>query len=83
MQGYTFQVSTGEGSPIFLFEVAANGQDEAVTRARDLFSDQVDADGNLHVDLTFGLTGGRIKLRSIEDINLDSIIEVREDLEPF
>jgi hypothetical protein len=80
---YTFQVPAPPAAgPSFAFELLAFDENDAIKKARELIDEQTDEDGRLHVDLTFGLSGGTLKIEQA-DISAASIIEVRDNPEPF
>ena len=83
MRDYTFRVGESEG-PALHFELMAEGDEEAVEKAKRLIVEQSDGDC-LDVELTYGLTGGRIWLNPA-CITAQSIVRSRElsvDTEPF
>lgn len=78
MQQYSYQVpSHPRGGIAFMFDVTASDPFEALTKARALLDEQSDDEGNLHIDLTFGLTAGKLKIfaGAIDD---DSLIDVKD-----
>lgn len=82
MADFTIRVPADASGPVFLFHVTADEPKAAVRKARQLLREQKSKDGHLHVDLTFGLTGGKLTIPE-SAISEDGIIDIREDSEAF
>jgi hypothetical protein len=81
MEQFTFRVPPSGFGPFFFFDVNARNEDEAVDKARRLLCEQ-SPDGHLHVDLTFGLTAGRLIVPE-SAVSREGIVEIRKDTKPF
>jgi hypothetical protein len=78
MQQYSYQVpSHPKGGIAFMFDVIAEDPFDSLVKARALLEEQSDDEGNLHIDLTFGLTAGKLKIFA-GAIDNDSLIDVKE-----
>lgn len=85
MQNYTFKIPPAGEGLAFFFDLDAHTTEEAISKARRLLSEQSSETDELHVDLTYGLTHGRVRIAA-QDITPDSIILVRShpvDSVPF
>lgn len=77
MEYYTFRIpEPGVPGPALQFKVPANGIDHAVEKAKSLLDEQTDHDGFIPVEMTFGLTGGRLQVNP-EQISRDSVVDIK------
>ncbi|MGD0904909.1 MAG: hypothetical protein ABR924_18455 [Terracidiphilus sp.] len=83
MEYYTFRLPA-EGTPALLFEVDAEGIEQAIQRAKTRLEDHLDDSGSMPVDVSYGLMKGRLCISS-DQITERAIInvEVEKSTEPF
>ena len=87
MKDFTFRIKSNWGNkgPVVQFAVTADDENQAVTRAQRILTEQTDKNGEVPVDLTYGLTEGHLLLDP-KLIRAGAIIGIRDlggSTEPF
>lgn len=57
---YTFRLPPCGSGSAFVFDISAENEQDAVDKAKARLVEQANADRDIHVDLTYGLTKGRV-----------------------
>lgn len=84
MTQFTFRIPPDASSAI-IFDVMATDEKDAVRKAREALREQTDHAGDLRIDLSYGLTFGRIVVAD-QDVSEQAIVDKYtdpRDSEPF